>query len=104
MNILISTLKEELTTSKKLEAKYLQQLALLPQGSFIIRKRGDKQYGYLTRRHGNKVIQEYLGSLSEQQINDYQEKTRRKKNYKQQLKTIRNQIKILTRALRGNTK
>ena len=87
-----------------MEAKYLQQLALLPKGSFIIRKRGIKQYGYLTQRHSNKVIQEYLGLLSEQQIKDYREKTRKKKNYKQQLKTVRDQIKILTRALRGNTR
>lgn len=104
MSILVSTLKEELATSKKLEKKYSYELALLPKGSFIVRKVGKKQYGYLTYRNKNKVEQKYLGPLSEKQIEEYREKSKKKRVYKKQLKQIKEQLIILMRALRGKTK
>jgi len=48
MNVLISTLKEELATVKRLERKYLKALEDLPHGSFVVRTVRGKKYGYLT--------------------------------------------------------
>ena len=104
MNILISTLKEELATVKRLEKKYLKKLKELPRGSFITRKIRDKQYGYLTFRENGKVKQEYLGCLNEERINFYRSTTDQRAEYKRKLKSIREQIKIINRALRGKTK
>jgi len=104
MDVLISSLKEELETSKQLEKKYLRKLEELPQGSFIVRKMGEQQYGYLTKRENGKVTQTYLGPLDEKQILEYREKNKKKRMIKEQLKKARAQIKILERALRGKAK
>ncbi len=101
MSVLISTLQEELAHAKRLEKKYQKSLSDLPQGSFIVRKVGNKQYGYLTRRDKGQVIQEYLGLMDESAIAKLREQVAKKKNYKDQLKKVKDQIKILERALRG---
>lgn len=104
MNILISTLKEELTTAKRLENKYLQKIKELPRGSFISRNVRSKQYGYLTFRENGKVKQEYLGCLNEERILFYRDAMNQRAEYKRKLKSVREQIKIINRALRGKTK
>lgn len=101
MDVLISSLKEELETSKQLEKKYLRKLEELPQGSFITRKVGEQHYGYLTKRENGKVVQVYLGPLNEKQISEYREKSKKKRMVKEQLRKVLAQIKILERALRG---
>lgn len=104
MNILISTLKEELLTTKRLEKKYLKKITGLPKGSFITRTVRGKQYGYLTFREKGKVKQEYIGSLNEDQIVFYRSAMEQRAEYKRKLKNVREQIKIINRALRGKTK
>ncbi len=104
MNILISTLNEELSTIKRLEQKYLKKIAALPKGSFIVRRVRNKKYGYLTYRENNKVKQKYLGPMTEDQISTYKNHTKQKKEYKKKLKSIREQKKIIERALRGKAK
>lgn len=104
MNILISTLKEELATAKRLEKKYLKKIKELPRGSFITRTIRGKQYGYLTFRGNGKVKQKYLGSLNEERTNFYKSAMNQRAEYKRKLKSVREQIKIINRALRGKTK
>ena len=104
MSVLISTLQEELANARRLEKKYRASLEKLPQGSFIVRRIKNKQYGYLTRREKGRVIQEYLGLMGESSVAEYREKNQKKKNYKEQLKKVREQVAILERALRGQAK
>lgn len=101
MSVLISTLREELQTVKRLELKHVKTLLYLPQGSFIVRVVGKKHYGYLTRRENGRVRQEYLGLLDEKEIEKYRTLAKQKRSCKSQLKNIREQKKILERALRG---
>lgn len=103
MSVLINTLREEFQTVKRLEQKYLKNLKALPQGSFIIRKVGKKQYGYLTRREAGAVRQVYLGSLDEKEVEKYRNLMKQRRLYRDQLKSVREQKKILERALRGKT-
>lgn len=104
MKILISTLKEELATSKRLERRYAKQLKGLPQGSFVVRTIRNKKYGYLTYRDGEKVRQKYLGPVDEKAISFYRNDIKNRKEYKEKLKSVRGQIKVLKRALRGKAK
>ncbi|MBF0107450.1 MAG: putative integrase [Deltaproteobacteria bacterium] len=104
MSILISTLKEELATAKRLEKKYLTKIKELPRGSFITRSVRGKQYGYLTFRENGRVKQEYLGSLNKEQIGFYRKAKTQRAEYKLKLKSVREQIIIINRALRGKTK
>lgn len=101
MSVLISTLKEELANAKRLEKKYRVRIGELPKGSFIVRRIGKRQYGYLTRRESGRIKQEYLGPLDQTAIAEFREKNKKKKIYKEQLKKVKDQIKILERALRG---
>jgi len=103
MNILISTLKEELTTVKRLEKKYLKEFDKLPIGSFVARSIRNRKYGYLTFREGNKVKQKYLGALDDESVAHYKSVTERKKSLRAKLKSVREQKKILERALRART-
>jgi hypothetical protein len=104
MNILLSTLREELRTVQRLEKKYSQALLKLPTGSFVLRNIKDKKYGYLTYRDGNAVRQKYLGKLNEEEIKQYRDISKRRKDLKTKLKSIREQKKILERALREKAK
>lgn len=104
MKILISTLKEELVTIKRLEQKYAKKLKELPKGSFIVRTIKGKDYGYLTHRDGESVKQKYLGRLTKEEIKLYRKAVKQKKEYKKQLRSVREQRKVVERALRGKTK
>ena len=103
MNILISTLKEELKTALRLEKRYLKDLQKLPKGCFIVRKKNDNRYGYITRRNGEKIVQEYLGKMDDKKIEHYQQLMMQRKNYQKKLKSIRKKFSILRKALRGKT-
>lgn len=103
MSILTNTLKEELKTAKRLEKKYLEKLSLIPRGSFFVRKLKSGEFGYLTFRAKGAVRQKYLGKLTIVQIAEYKETKRKKVLYKKQLKQVREQIKILKRALGEKT-
>lgn len=104
MNVLISTLKEELATARRLEKKYLKKANELPRGSFITRTIRGRQYGYMTFREDGKVKQEYLGSLNEERTSFYKGAMSQRAEYKRKLKSVREQIKVINRALRGKTK
>jgi len=104
MNILLSTLKEELKTVKRLEKKYLRELNKIPIGNLILRNIKGKEYCYLTYRDGKAVRQKYLGKLTEDEIEKYHNISSRRKELRGKLKNIREQKKILERALRGKAK
>ncbi len=102
MSVLLSTLKDEFKTVQRLERRYVRSIKALPFGSFVLRKRRCKSYGYLTYRQNGQVKQKYLGSLSGQSIERYRTAMQDKRAYKEKLKNIRAQLKILQRALRGH--
>ncbi len=104
MNILISTLREELSTVNRLEKKYLSEINKLPKGGFIVRTVRGRNYGYLTYRAEGKVKQRYLGLLDDKKLQFYRTAIERRKEYKRKLKSIREQKMIINRALRGKTK
>ena len=104
MNVLISTLKEELATVKRLERKYLKELEALPHGGFVVRTVREKSYGYLTYREGTRVKQRYLGRMDEKEINSYRKAIAKRNDYKKKLRSVREQKKVLMRALREKTK
>ncbi len=104
MNILITTLKEELATVKRLERKYLDRLAQLPEGSFIIRKMRGGKYVYSNKRIGHRVVQKYIGKATDDLVKQCSDHAKMKKEYKKKLKSIREQRRMIERALRGKTK
>jgi hypothetical protein len=103
MSILTTTLREERQTLQRLKKKYINRLDKLPKGSFFVREKGAHRYAYLTQRKAGHVVQEYLGKLSLDEIDLYRDKMKKKKQYKQQLKSVHEQLRIVERALRGTS-
>lgn len=104
MNVLISTLKEELLTVKRLERKYLQMLKQLPEENFLVRQVRGGKYVYANKRRGNRVVQRYVGKATQELVKECNELMSKKKEYKKKLKSIREQKRILEKALRGKAK
>ena len=104
MNVLISTLKEELATVKRLERKYLDGLEKLPDENFIVRQVRGGKYVYANKRVGHKVVQRYVGKATEELVKGCKEQATKKREYKKKLKSVREQRRMIERALRGKTK
>jgi hypothetical protein len=104
MNVLVSTLTEELATVKRLEQKYRRELRALPEGSFVVRRVRGGKYVYSNKREGLKVLQKYIGRATEELVKACERAAMRKRELKEKLKSIREQKKILERALRGKAK
>ena len=104
MKVLVSTLKEELETVRRLEKKYIEKMKALPKGSLVVRNIRGKKYAYLTYREGARVKQKYLGKADIELIRSSRSKIKQRREYKQKLDSVREQKKILRKALRGKTK
>lgn len=104
MNILISTLKDELAAVEQLEKRYNQQLAELPKGSLVVRNIRGNKYAYLTYREGAKVKQKYLGKASADLIESVKGQIDKRNELKRKLKSLKEQKRILKRALREKSK
>lgn len=64
MSILKSVLEEELQRNLKNQKSYEELLLKLPKGSIYISNRNGKEYMYRKKRIGNKIVNEYICSLS----------------------------------------
>ena len=104
MNVLITTLKEELATVKRLERKYLGMLGELPDENFFVRQVRGGKYVYANKRVGHKVVQRYVGKATEDLVKRCEDQMARKRDYKKKLKSVREQRRMIERALRGKTK
>ncbi|MBI5554986.1 MAG: hypothetical protein HY920_03925 [Elusimicrobia bacterium] len=100
MGVIRGVLQEELDNSKKIVARYKEEVAKL-KGSLVKKKVGNKYYYYLAIRDGKKVRFFYKGVASEAKKNEYEENKKRVKLYKDMIKKAKEQIKFLERALRG---
>lgn len=100
MESIISALAEERQEAAKLVKRYSRELESLPKGSFILRKVGQAHYGYITYSESGQVKQDYLGKLSEAQIDKYRALMKRKKQLKALKKQAEAQQDFLEKSLR----
>lgn len=61
-SVIRSMLEDEKKRNLRMQNTYESELLLLPKGSIITRKFGNKNYYYLHYRVGNRVKSEYLGN------------------------------------------
>lgn len=85
---LVSVLEEEQAEIKKLISHYKRELEKLPPSGEFIRKVDGRFYLYRTHSKAGKIIQTYLGKISEQEAI----------NLKQQIGVARKIKKLLTEA------
>ena len=95
MNVLKGILSESKEYYMGVKAKIEKKLAGLPQGSIKERKIAGKIYYYLQRRHGKKVLHEYLGKDNPA---DLLKRLNERKALKAELKKVNEALRMLKRA------
>lgn len=98
--IVKSILEEELRRVKSLQKKYEEKIAQSPQGYLLARGAEGKKFYYLSYREGDRIKQEYLGKLSEEEIKKYKEQMNLKKQLREQLKETKQNIQYLEKLLK----
>lgn len=98
MSYISVMLGREAEKMSALREVYEKQLDALPKGSLRVRERGNKKYFYLSYRKDGKVVSDYIGS-DESLVSELIEQLERRKNIEDLLKSIKNELRLMNRAL-----
>lgn len=98
MSYLSITLEREIKRMSVLRDVYEKQIDKLPKGSLRVKDRGGKKYFYLYYRRAGKVVSEYVGN-DEAALADLKEQLARRKNIGTLLKSIKNELRLMNKAL-----
>ncbi len=101
MSILKDVLKDEYKRLNSLVQWYKQQIASLPKGSISIKRRKGREYLYINYRQKDKVKSDYVGYISSEKATEMIIKIKQRKDYENELKAVKNDLKELERALYG---
>jgi hypothetical protein len=101
MGIIKGVLDEEYNRLISLHDKYAREVAKLPKGSLSIKEKSGQKYAYIAMRKGKKVVFEYIGKASSNEVNKLREGIRKRKDYEGRIKSIKSDLKELERALGG---
>lgn len=101
MGVIKGVLKEELVNSMRLKKGYEKELAGLPKGSLVKKKRKGHDYYYLLLREKGKVKFIYKGKVSSEEIDKYKKVKEYRAKYRKLLSKVKKQIRFLRSTLRG---
>ncbi|AIO19243.1 hypothetical protein KQ51_01366 [Candidatus Izimaplasma bacterium HR1] len=102
MSILKSVLEEELERNLRNQKSYEEILLKLPKGSIYISNRNGKEYMYRKNRLGNKIINEYICSLSNvEKANEERQKSEEYIRVNNNIRIAKNEEKKLRKALKA---
>ena len=99
MDMIKHVLEEELEDAIGSIDFYKEKINELPKGSLVKKKRKNKAYYYLAYREGKKVRFDYLGKLSDVEVEDYEKKIQRRRKLQKHLKSVEQKIRYLRKAL-----
>ncbi|MDR1002094.1 MAG: hypothetical protein LBL82_02340 [Oscillospiraceae bacterium] len=100
MSFIASTIRRESENLLRLQTLYESELAALPKGSLRMKKRGSKQYYYLSYRDGKRVVSEYVGN-DEAAAAKLEEQIEQRKHIEAILKNIRQEMRFADKILEG---
>jgi hypothetical protein len=103
MDMINGMLKEDLEYELLVEQRYVDAIRELPRGSMQKKRIYGNEYFYLKYREGSKVKTDYLGVLSDEQIEEIQGKISKRKQFENLLKEARKAIKYLRKVLNVKT-
>lgn len=99
--VIKGVLAEELQNSLRMQQGYERSLQALPQGCLSRKVIGGRDYYYLVRREGQKVVYQYRGKISLEEIKLYGEAKKKRAQYRGLLSRVKKQVRYLKGALRG---
>jgi hypothetical protein len=105
MDMMLDTVQEEVENSIRIRDGYRKAIAKLPRGSLSRKKIDGNEYYYLVYWGSpGKVKTKYLGKLSEAQVKKYQEKIKKRREYKKLLRDAEEHIKFYQKVLKYGRK
>jgi len=101
MSTIFHVMKEEYERLIAADRVYRDYIDQLPRGSPRVKRIRNRNYLYLARREGPKVVYDYIGPAGSEQAKEALEKIERRKRYEALLKDIHNSLKEVKKVLRG---
>jgi len=101
MPIIIDVLKEEQERIERNEKIYQQELDELPKGSLVKKKRGNREYFYISYRVEGRTKQEYL-KMSPEEIDELKTKIEKRRRLEQSLRKLKQEKKLVIRMVSMN--
>ncbi len=98
MSYFVITTMREVKRMTALQQNYVKQLESLPKGTIREKERNGRKYFYLAYRAEGKVVSEYIGNDAST-LNNLRERLERRKNIEVLLKVIKNELRLMNRAL-----
>jgi hypothetical protein len=100
MDMMLDVVVEELENSIRIRDGYKKAISRLPRGSLSKKKINGQEYYYLSFwGPAGTVVTRYLGKLSEAQVQSYQERIKRRKDYQELMKRADEQVKFYQKVL-----
>jgi hypothetical protein len=101
MSIIFHIMKEEHQRLLEAENAYNKGVLREVKGSPRIKHLGNKDYLYVEKREGAKVVYEYVGAADSEKALNVLESIKRRRKDAESLKKVRNDLKDVKKVLRG---
>jgi|WetSurMetagenome_2_1015567.scaffolds.fasta_scaffold52722_2 hypothetical protein len=101
MSIIFGIMKEEYDRLREAEGVYRKSVENAVQGAPRIKHIGNKDYLYLERRDGSKVVDEYIGPAESKKAIEILNVVKRRRKDQESLKKVLHDLKDVKRVLRG---
>jgi hypothetical protein len=94
-------MKEEYDRLIEADRVYRKNIRNMPQGAPRIKHLRNKDYLYLARRNGDKVIYDYIGAADSEKAKKILEQVEQRRRYAKLVQGIRHDLKDVKKVLRG---
>jgi hypothetical protein len=101
MSIIFHIMHEEYERLLTAESVYLKSVEKAVQGSPRIKQIGNKNYLYLQKRDGQKVISDYIGPAQSKKAAEILDAVQRRRKNQESLNKIRSDLKDVKKVLSG---
>jgi hypothetical protein len=101
MGTIFNVMKEEYERLTEAEHVYRKNIAKMPKGSLRKKHLRHKDYLYLARRDGSKVVYDYVGNAQSDKAKEVTELVNKRKRFEALLKEIKETLKDVKKVLRG---
>lgn len=88
MNIYLDVIRKELYKNIRNQIELQNNLTDFKKGRLVVKKRYNEEYYYLSYRQDNKVKTDYLGKLSQEEVDRYQKENEERNYIKTKLKEL----------------
>ena len=101
MSIIFGIMKEEYDRLREAEGVYRKSVEKAVQGAPRIKHIGNKDYLYLEKRKGHKVVDEYVGPAESKKAVEIVNVVKRRRKDQESLKKVLRDLKDVKKVLRG---